>query len=563
MTTTATPLKAKAGRNLGADLTAGITVALVTIPDAMATAILAGVSPINGLYSLMVGMPIAALLASSQFMVVATTGAIGVTVNSVLHDVTPDKIMAALVTLTILVGVFQLCLGLLKAGGLVRYVSNAVLVGFMTGIALNVILSQLGDFTGYYSTYSNKVVKAIDLLFHLGEVNVQTTIIGFITIGLILGLGRIKRISNFSMMLALIGSSVLVIVLGWTHVEVIADIATIPSGFPRPVLPDLSLIPAMLPGALAVGIIGLVQAAGVSKSVPNPDGNYPEVSRDFTGQGAGNLVAGFFQGIPVGGTMGETAVNVKTGAKSRLASLFAAVFVIIIVLIFSGQVENLALPAIAALLIVAGYESIKVDNIRKVWNTGRAARGMLLFTFALTLVLPVQYAVLLGVVLAMGYYIYQSSTDIGLAELVMQPDGSFIEREEPDRLLPNSIVLLEPFGSLYFAGASSLESHLPDPQGAQGATLILRLRDERQVGSTLNSVLVRYAKELHNNGAHLVLTELSDTAYDQLTRTETIKLIGIERAYHAEPEVFAATRRAVREAQQQSSMSDSSAGVTS
>ena len=129
------------------------------------------------------------------------------------------------------------------------------------------------------------------------------------------------------------------------------------------------------------------------------------------------------------------------------------VFVIIIVLIFSGQVENLALPAIAALLIVAGYESIKVDNIRKVWNTGRAARGMLLFTFALTLVLPVQYAVLLGVVLAMGYYIYQSSTDIGLAELVMQPDGTFIEREGPDRLLPNSIVLLEPFGSLYFAGA--------------------------------------------------------------------------------------------------------------
>src|SRR5512139_2458803 len=101
MTTTAAPLKAKAGRSLGADLTAGITVALVTIPDAMATAILAGVSPINGLYSLMVGMPIAALLASSQFMVVATTGAIGVTLGSVLHDVPSEQIMSALVTLTI------------------------------------------------------------------------------------------------------------------------------------------------------------------------------------------------------------------------------------------------------------------------------------------------------------------------------------------------------------------------------------------------------------------------------------------------------------------------------
>src|SRR5512136_3345522 len=229
MTAAEAPVKA-GRRNLVADLTSGITVALVTIPDAMATAILAGVSPINGLYSLMVGMPISALLAGSQFMVVATTGAIGVTLGSVLHDVPSDQIMSALVMLTILVGLFQLFLGFIKAGGLVRYVSNAVLIGFMTGIALNIILGQLGDFTGYYSEYSNKVVKAIDLVLHLNQINVQTTIIGFITIGLILGLGRIKRLSNFSMMLALIGSSALVLLLGWTSVEVIKDIAAIPSG---------------------------------------------------------------------------------------------------------------------------------------------------------------------------------------------------------------------------------------------------------------------------------------------------------------------------------------------
>ena len=550
MTTTETPVKAGRG-SLGADLTAGITVALVTIPDAMATAILAGVSPINGLYSLMVGMPIAALLASSQFMVVATTGAIGVTLGSVLHDVAPDQIMSALVMLTILVGLFQLFLGFIKAGGLVRYVSNAVLIGFMTGIALNIILGQLGDFTGYYSEYSNKVVKAIDLVFHLGQIDGQTTIIGFITIGLILGIGRIKRLSNFSMMLALIGSSALVIVLGWTSVEVIKDIATIPSGFPRPVLPDLSLLPRMLPGAIAVGIIGLVQASGVSKSVPNPDGNYPEVSRDFRGQGAGNLVAGFFQGIPVGGTMGETAVNVKTGARSRLANLFAAVFVIIIVLVFGSQVENLAMPAIAALLIVAGYESIKVDNIRDVWHTGWAPRSIMAFTFIMTLVLPVQWAVMLGVLLAMGQFIYQSSIDLRIVELVEQSDGTFVERAAPARLAANSIVVLQPYGSLFFAGASVLESKLPDPKDAAGAILIIRLRGLTQGGSTLVSVVERYAKKLHNNGAHLVLTELNDRVYEQLMKTETIELIGVDRAYRAEPEFFAATRRAVREAQQQ------------
>jgi SulP family sulfate permease len=158
----------------------------------------------------------------------------------------------------------------------------------------------------------------------------------------------------------------------------------------------------------------------------NPDGSYPDASRDFAAQGAGNFAAGFFQGMPVGGTMSETSVNVKAGAKSRMALIFAAIVIIIAVLLFGYQVGNLAMPAIAALLIVAGYEAIKVPAIRDVWDTGRGPRGIMLFTFSMTLALPVQYAVLLGVVLAMGQFIYQSSTDIGVAELVLQADGNFV-----------------------------------------------------------------------------------------------------------------------------------------
>ncbi len=550
MTTTTAPVKASQ-RGPGGDLTAGITTALVTIPDAMASAILAGVNPLNGLYALMVGTPVAALLASSQFMYVANTGAIAVTVNSVLHDVPSEQLMGALAMLTVMVGVFQLILGLLKAGGLVRYISNAVLIGFMTGVAINIILGQLGDFTGFSSSYSNKVVQTIDLALNLNQINPQTTIIGFITIGLIILFGRVKAVSNFSMILALLAASLLTYLLGWTSIELIKDIATIPGGFPRPVLPDFSLMLVLLPGAIAVGTIGLVQASGVSKSVPNPDGSYPDASRDFAAQGAANFVSGFFQGMPIGGTMSETAVNVKAGARSRLALIFSAIVIIIAVLLFGNLVGNLAMPAIAALLIVAGYEAIKVDAIRDVWDTGWGPRGIMLFTFAMTLALPVQWAVLLGVILAMGQFIYQSSTDIGVAELVLQPDGTFLEREEPERLAPHSVVLLEPFGSLYFAGAHSLESHLPNPQGAQGATVILRLRDVRKAGSTLVSVLERYANKLHSNGAHLVLTELNDKVYDQLMHTETLELIGLDHAYRAEPEVFAATRKAVHDAQGQ------------
>jgi SulP family sulfate permease len=535
---------------LGADLTAGVTTAFVTIPDGLASAILAGVNPLNGLYALMVGTPVAALLASSQFMYVANTGAIAITVNSVLQGVSSDQIASALVVLTILAGLIQLTLGLLKAGGLMRYISNAVLVGFMTGVALNIILGQLGDFTGFQSSYSNKVAQTIDLLLNLDEIDPQTTAIGVATLILILSFHRIKRLSNFSMILALAGGSLLTLALGWTSVEVIGDIAQIPSGFPRPVLPDLSLVPALLPGALAVAIIGLVQASGISKSVPNPDGNYPDASRDFVAQGAGNIAGGFFQGMPVGGTMSETSVNIKAGARTRRALIFSAIVIIIAVMLFDNLVEYLALPAIAALLIVAGYDAIKVDSIRDVWNTSRAPRGIMLFTFAMTLVLPVQWAVLLGVLLAMGQFIYQSSTDVRMVELVPQADGTFVERPAPMQLSPNMIVVLQPYGSLHFAGAHVLEDQLPSPQGASGATVILRLRDLDQSGSTLVSVLERYAKNLHSNGGHLVLTELNERVYMQLVKTETLELIGVDRAYRAEADFLGATIKAISDARE-------------
>ena len=266
--------------NLRADLMAGLTTALVTIPDGLASAILAGVSPINGLYGLMTGTPIAALLSSSQFMYVSNTGALSVAVGSALIGFSSADKQTALVTLTVLAGAIALLMGLLKLGGILRFVSNAVLTGFMAGIALNIILGQLNDLTGFPGVSSNKVVNAVGLLFNLNAISIPTTLVGIATIGLILLLGR-TRLSQFNMILAIIAASLVVNVLG-LPVQEIGDIATIPPGFPVPALPDFSLIPQLLLPALSIAIIGLVQAAGVSKSTLNADGSYPDASCDFT-----------------------------------------------------------------------------------------------------------------------------------------------------------------------------------------------------------------------------------------------------------------------------------------
>ncbi len=160
---------AKPRGNWVADMIAGLTTGVANIPDAMASAVLAGANPVQGLYAIMIGTPLGAIFGSSAFMNVASTSALAITAGSALADAgfTGDAHAVAIATLAVLTGVIMLLAGLLKMGRLLRFVANSVVIGFLTGVSINVILSQLGDFTGYSSEYSNKVVKAIDTLLGL------------------------------------------------------------------------------------------------------------------------------------------------------------------------------------------------------------------------------------------------------------------------------------------------------------------------------------------------------------------------------------------------------------
>ena len=337
MTTNAT----KSRGNLVPDLIAGLTTGVANIPDAMASAVLAGANPVQGLYAIMIGTPLGAIFGSSAFMNVATTSALAITAGSALADAgfTGDAHAVAIATLAVLTGVMMLLAGLLKMGRLLRFVANSVVIGFLTGVSINVILSQLSDFTGYSSAYSNKVMKAIDTLLNLDQIDVPTTVIGLLTVAIILLVDR-TRLKNFSMLFGMVIASVVVIVLGLTTVQQVSDIAVIPTSLPMPQLPDFSLIPVLLLDAIALAIIGLVQGAGVSKAYANPDGNYPNSSRDFIGQGAANIGAGLLQGMPIGGAVGSTALNISAGAKSRWANIFSGLIVVLAVLLFSQAVSH-------------------------------------------------------------------------------------------------------------------------------------------------------------------------------------------------------------------------------
>jgi SulP family sulfate permease len=532
-----------------ADVTAGLTTGIANIPDAMASAILAGTNPVYGLYGLMSGTPVGALITSSQFMSVAVTSAMALMVGSALADVSADDQTAALFTLTLLVGVLGILAGLLRLGRLMRYVSNSVMTGFLTGVSVLIILSQLGDFTGYSSQYSNKVAKAVDLLLHPTQVDLRTLAIGALTVVIILAVDR-TRLSNFSLLFAMVLASAAALLVGWDSVQTVGDIADIPSSLPLPQLPDLSLVPILLLPALSLTIVALVQGAGVSKSYANPDGRYPDVSRDFVGEGAANLAASFFQGMPLGGSVGTTALNVSAGAKTRWANVFSGLFIVIVVLIFARAVSFAAMPAMAALLIVAGIQSIKVEEIRDVWDVGMGPRSVMLVTFAATLVLPVQYAVLAGVVLSALVYFFSAADDVKVVQLVPTAEGQIKIQETPAHLPSRAVTYLQVRGNLFYAAVDRIETLLPSARQADYPVVILNLLGQEQINSTFINLLERYDEQLEASRGKLMLAGVSQHAKEQLDRTETTDdLLGEENIFEATDILGESGRAAYRAAQ--------------
>jgi SulP family sulfate permease len=530
-----------------ADLIAGLTTGVANIPDAMASGVLAGVNPVQGLYAIMVGTPLGAIFSSSAYMNIAATSALSITAGSAIAGYSSgDARDTAITTLALLTGVVMVIAGFLRLGRFLRFISNSVVIGFLTGVSINVILSQLADFTGYSSEYSNKVVKAVDTLLHLGQIDIQTLAIGLLTVMVILLVDRTK-LRNFSMLFGMVLATAVLLILGWTSVQQVSDIATIPGSLPMPKLPDISLIPDLWLDAIALAIIALIQGAGVSKGYPNPDGAYPDSSRDFIGQGAANLGASLFQGMPIGGSVSGTALNVSSGAKSRWANIFSGLIVVAVILLFSQAVSLVAMPAMAGLLIVAGFQSIKSDRIADVWSTGWSPRIVMLVTLVLTLILPLQQAVFLGVLLSiLAYFFVTSSKEVRVTQLIPNPDGSVNEKPAPAELASEAVTLLQLYGNMTFAGAETIEQFLPKAGSAVRPVVILRLRAQEGIGSSFITVLERYSQQIKGAGGILMVAGVNRKVKGQLDRTETTaELLGPENVFVATSSIGASTRAAL------------------
>lgn len=523
----------------GKDLRAGVVHGLVSIPDGLAAGLLAGLNPVAGLYGYLFGTLAGALATSSALMSVQATGAMAVIIADIPGlNAGPDAI-PALATLTVLTGLVMLVAGLAGLGSLVRYVPNAVLAGFVNAVAVNIMLGQLSAFTGYQGQGSNRITRAIDTLANVASFHWPTVAIAALTLGLILILERTKLGALGLFMAVVISSALVAFVSGLASVPTLADLADVPTGLPRPILPSLGHVIDLIVPALSLAFVGLVQGAAIGASVPNPDGTYPDASGDFRGQGIANIVSGLLRGMPVGGSMSGTSLVVAAGGHSRYANLTAGVVMALVIIAFGETAGLVAMPSLAALLMLIGFRTLKPDQVRMVWRTGSTQAAVMTTTFLLTLLVPMQYAVMAGVGISVILFVAKQSNRVTVTCWEFRPGSQLPTETKPPAVLPaGEIVVLAPYGSLFFASASVFESQLPVPEASStGSVVVLRMRGKEDLGSTFINTIVRYHDSLDAVGSHLVLTGIGERVLGQLTNTGALSKLGTDNVFPATPQI--------------------------
>lgn len=505
-------------RELAADTVAGLQIAISSVPGGMATAALVGVHPIQGLYACFAGTIAGGLSARTRLMVISTTSAVGLAAGSALRSVHQAQRPAAVALLTLLVAAALLAGGLLRVGRYTRFVSHSVMIGFLTGISVNIVCGQLPGLTGSPAHGRIAVEGALNVLAHPGRINLAAFLTGLSAVAILAALSR-TRVSQAGTLLAVVVPTIVVAAVGADSVRRVKDIGNIQPGIPLPRLPDFGVLSyGMITGALAVAAIIVVQGAGVSEIAPSDGPAVPGGSRDVVAQGFGNLASSLWRGIPVGGALGDTSMNVKARARTRLAAVAGGVWMAVILAAFSGAVGLVALPTLSAVLIFFGIRSFQPAQISAVWRTGSISQVAIITTLTATLLLPVAAAVGIGVALSLLLQLNRDAMDLQVVELIPLEDGRAAEAPAPRKLASRSVTILNVYGSLLYAGARTLQAKLPDPSTSQSAALVLRLRKRTSLGATFIKVISDYASRVAAGGGRVYLSGLEPDVIEQLRK---------------------------------------------
>lgn len=464
--------------NLRPDLIAALTVTVILLPQSIAFALIAELPPQMGLYAAIVGSIVGGLWGSSDQMHTGPANALSLLIASSLTAVvavgTPEYAIAAGL-MAAMAGVFQLGLGLVRLGMLVNFVSHSVIVGFASGAGILIAIKQLHPLLGLASAGSGTIGTLTSVVAEFIHLNTPTAMIGIGTMLLIIIMQRISSRLPASLLVMVLAS--LVVYLFGLDKQNVAVIGQLPATLPPLAnLPffNLDLISKLSAGALAVGAIGLVQAAAITRSIAAQTGQRLDSNQEFVGQGVANIFMGLFSGYAGAGSFSRSAVNYKAGAKTPMASIFSGVFMVIAMFTLAPLAAYLPISALSGVLIVTAYGMIDRAEISRIWRSHPGDAAIMVITLVGTLFLAIEFAVLMGIIFSLALFIWRTSTPRIQAVLPDENFSHFIYR--PDKEPCPQLSIIEVYGDLYFGAVNYVEEFITDYAEAHPDQRYLLLR---------------------------------------------------------------------------------------
>ena len=542
------------------DLVAGLTVAAVALPQAMAYAQIAGVPPVYGLYTAVVMTAVASLLGSSSHLINGPTNAISLVVFSAIaglaldRGLAPDQQLQAVFLLSLLVGAFQVVIALLKLGDLTRYVSESVVLGFMAGAGLLVALGQVPNLLGLPQKGGNDQLLVVRLWATLTAADrpvLWTSVaLGVGTAAVVILLRRLeKRLKILlpDMLIGVVLASLIAVQFGLTDKGM-----DVPPGLPPfapPMVGDWAWVSRLSGSALAIALLGLLEAVSVAKSIASRTREAIDYNRQCLAEGVANLAGSLFQCMPGSGSLTRSAINHQAGAVSRVSGLIAAAAVAVALLVFAGLARFVPKAALAGLLIVTAWRLVDWKRLRYCLRATRFDAGVCLITAVAAVAFPVEYSILIGTFFSFLFFVPRAAR-LQASELIVSPER-VVREKQPGEPTCTRMVVLSLEGDFFFGAAPELDDAFAElrrrvEQGAR--VVILRLKRIRNPDMVCLEKLQHFLEDMQAHKATVLLCGVRPDLARVLANLRSDRWLPRDRVFLEEATVMSSTLRAVRRA---------------
>ncbi|MGY8861433.1 MAG: SulP family inorganic anion transporter [Pseudomonadales bacterium] len=516
------------------DAMAGLTGAIIVLPQGVAYALIAGLPPEYGLYAAIVPAIVAALFGSSWHLISGPTAALSIvvfTTISPLAQAGTTSYISLVLTLTLMAGLFQLMLSLARLGSLVNFVSHSVVVGFTSGAAVVIATSQVKNALGLtLESSGNFILNWVAAAENILSTHLPSLLIAALTLSTLIVLKRWRK-KWPNMLIAMVVGSVatqILLLTPWSAANQIALVGEIPSQLPPISAPIMSweLLRQLAPGAMALGLLGLVEAVSIARSVATRSGQRIHGNQEFIGQALSNILGSFSSSYATSGSFTRTGVNYEAGATSPLAALFAALFLAVIVLLFAPLAAYITLPSMAAILLMVAWNLIDWHHIKIIYRAGKNEAMVFNVTFAATLLLPMEFAIYLGVLLSLVLYLRRTSKPniSALASSASHSGSKKLVSAKRSGLPECEVVkIIRIDGSLFFGAVDYVQSTL---MAIEHKHVLIVASGINFIDLAGTELLANEAKRLAAKGGGLYLCNLNGRVIKPIIRNGHLNTIG-------------------------------------